>query len=211
MRALLALSLLAPALLAAPASAQLSGGLRGGLNTAFFSGRDALGTDPRLGAVGGAFVRYDVTPRVAVQVEALYSQEGAEDVDGTYKLDYIDVPVLLRLGLPVSRLADAGVYAGPSVGLPVRATFADEDGRDLEEETAVDLGVVLGADFWAGPFGVDLRYTGGLTDAFSDEIDGESVRPLDIRNQALTITVGFRFGATERDVPPRRRRPRRPY
>ena len=211
MRALLALSLLAPALLAAPASAQLSGGLRGGLNTAFFSGRDALGTDPRLGAVGGAFVRYDVTPRVAVQVEALYSQEGAEDVDGTYKLDYVDVPVLLRLGLPVSRLADAGVYAGPSVGLPVRATFEDEDGRDLEEETAVDLGVVLGADFWAGPFGVDLRYTGGLTDAFSDEIDGESVRPLDIRNQALTVTVGFRFGAPERNVPPRRRRPRRPY
>jgi hypothetical protein len=198
----------------APASAQVTLGLRGGLNTAFFTGGDAAGTDPRLGAVGGAFVRYDVTPRLGLQVEALYSQEGAEDdvigQEGTYKFDYIDIPVLVRLGVPVSRFADAGVYAGPSFGIPVRDDFVDAiDGFEDEQGAATDVGLVLGADYWAGPFGVDLRYTAGLTDAFSDEIDGELVEPLDIRNAAFSVTLGLRFGAPERDRP--RRRPGRPY
>lgn len=210
MRILLALCTL---LLAVPASAQVTLGLRGGLNTAFFTGRDAAGTDPRLGAVGGAFVRYDATPRVGIQVEALYSQEGAEDdvigQEGTYTFDYIDIPVLVRLGVPVSRFADAGIYAGPSIGIPIRDDFVDIDGFEEEQGAATDLGLTIGADYWAGPFGVDLRYTAGLTDAFDDEIDGEFVGPLDIRNGAFTVTLGLRFGAPERDRP--RRRPGRPY
>ena len=185
-------------LVALPASAQATFGVRGGLNTAFFSGEDARGTDPRLGGVGGAFVRLDGSPTLALQVEALYSQEGAEDPlanpEGTYKLDYLDVPVLLRLGVPLSRLADAGVFAGPSVGIPLRARFDGRGDRSFEESTKADLGVVLGADYWAGPVGVDLRYTVGLTDAFDDEIDGELVEPLAIRNQGFSVSLGYRFG-----------------
>ena len=213
---------LAALLLAAPASAQLSGGLRGGLNTAFFSGRDALGTDPRLGAVGGAFVRYSVTPAVAVQVEALYSQEGAEEPDrvdpGTYVFDYVDIPVLVRLGVPVSRLADAGVYVGPSFGVPVRAEFdadLDDDidelgrGRRLRDGLGTDVGVTVGADFWAGPVGVDLRYTAGVKDVFNDDAP-DNLGLGNVRNQVFAVTLGVRFGAYENERVPRRR-PRRPY
>ena len=189
-------------LVALPASAQASFGLRGGLNTAFFAGDDADGTDPRLGGVGGAFVRFDATPSVALQIEALYSQEGAKDAivgqEGTYKLDYLDIPVLIRLGVPLSRLADAGVYAGPSIGIPLRSEFDFEGGGTINESTKTDLGVTVGLDYWAGPVGVDLRYTAGLTDAFDDEIDGEFVEPLDIRNQAFTVTLGYRFGGGAR-------------
>lgn len=191
MRSLLALSAL---LLAASASAQPVLGLKAGLNTAYFTGDDADGTDPRLGFVGGALLRFDVTPSVGLQVEALYSQEGAEDLDGTYKLDYVDVPVLLRLGVPVSRYADAGVYAGPSIGIPVRSTFEGDGGTEVDEETETDFGVAAGVDFWSGAFGVDLRYTAGLRDTFSDEIAGLEVAPLDIRNQAFSVTLGYRFG-----------------
>ena len=185
-------------LVAVPASAQATFGLRGGLNTAFFSGEDARGTDPRLGGVGGAFVRFDATPTLALQIEALYSQEGAEDTfigqEGTYKLDYLDVPLLVRLGLPLSRLADAGVFAGPSVGIPLGARFDGLGGESIDEATRADLGVVLGADYWAGPVGVDLRYTVGLTDAFDDEIGGELVEPFAVRNQGFSVSLGYRFG-----------------
>lgn len=197
MRSSLTLLALCGLFLAAPAQAQAIFGLKAGLNTAYFSGDDAAGTDPRLGAVGGAFVRFDVTPSVALQLEALYSQEGAEDFDGTYKLDYVDVPVLLRLGVPVSRLADAGVYAGPSLGIPVRSEFEFDNGSTVDEETKLDIGLAVGVDFWSGPVGVDLRYTAGLTDVFSDEIAGVPVTALDIRNQAFTVTLGYRFGATD--------------
>lgn len=183
-------------LVAVPASAQATFGVRGGLNTASFSGADARGTDPRLGGVGGAFVRLDAGPALALQVEALYSQEGAvdpfADPEGTYKLDYLDVPVLVRLGVPLTRLADAGVFAGPSVGVPLRARF-DRRGDSFDEATRTDLGVVVGADYWAGPVGIDLRYTVGLTDAFDDEIGGE-FEPLAIRNRGFSVSLGVRFG-----------------
>ncbi len=198
MRTSLALLALGAALLAAPAQSQTTVGLRGGLNTAFWMGDDADGTDPRLGAVGGPFVRFDATPNLALQVEALYSQEGAKETlvgeEGTYKLDYIDIPILARVALPISRFADAGIYAGPSIGIPIRSEFEYDDGVTVEESAKTDLGVTLGADYWSGPFGVDLRYTAGLTKALNDEIAGELVEPLDVRNQAFTVTVGYRFG-----------------
>lgn len=183
---------------AVPASAQATFGLKAGLNTAFFTGDDADGTEARLGGVGGAFVRYDATPNLGLQIEALYSQEGAKEPEGvdegTYKFDYIDIPILVRYAIPVSQFADAGVYVGPSIGIPVRSEFEYADGEVVDESLNTDFGVSVGADYWAGPIGVDLRYTAGLTDAFSDEIDGELVEPLDIRNQTFTVTLGYRFG-----------------
>lgn len=197
MRTLL-LFALALAFVAAPASAQATFGLKGGLNTAFFSGDDADGTEARLGGVGGAFVRFDATPSLGVQIEALYSQEGAKETlvgdEGTYKFDYIDIPILVRYAVPVSQFADAGIYAGPSIGIPVNAEFDFDGGGTVEENTKTDLGVAVGVDYWSGPIGVDLRYTAGLTEAFDDEIDGELLEPLDIRNQTFTVTLGYRFG-----------------
>ncbi len=185
------------AFVAAPVSAQTQFIVKGGLNTAFFSGSDAGGTEPRLGAVGGAGLRFNATPSLAVQVEALYSQEGAveDNGEGTYKLDYLDIPILLRAGIPVSPYADAGIYAGPQIGIPLNATFDSEFGRETDEETLTDIGLAIGADYWSGPFGVDLRYVVGLTDTFDDEIGG-LFDPLDIQNQTFTVTLGLRFGDT---------------
>lgn len=202
MRLALSLSAL-PALallLAAPASAQTQFLVKGGLNTAFFVGDDAAGTDPRLGFVGGAGLRFDVSPSLAVQVEALYSQEGARESDGsgTYELDYLDVPILLRLGAPIGRVADAGLYGGVQLGIPLRAEFDPDFGPAEEEQTRTDVGVALGADYGSGPISIDARYVIGLVDAFDDEINGIPVDLLDISNQTFSVTLGYRFGGDRR-------------
>lgn len=192
--AFLPTALAALALLATSASAQTTFLLKGGLNTAYFSGEDAAGTDPSLGATGGVGLRFDVTPSLGVQVEALYSQEGAEDPSGpgTYQLDYLDVPITVRAALPLSRYADAGLYAGPQIGIPLRSEFDFDGGGSSDVDLKTDIGLTLGADYWSGPIGIDLRYTTGLTDAFQD--DGTLDVPLDIRNQAFTVSLGYRFG-----------------
>ena len=140
------------------------------------------------------------TPSLGVQVEALYSQEGAREDDGsgTFRLDYLDIPILLRANLPVSRFADAGLYAGAQIGIPLRSEFVDDLGVEFDEETVTDIGIALGGDYWSGPFGVDLRYVIGMTEAFDDEIAGQLVEPLDIRNQTFTVTLGYRFGGAGR-------------
>ena len=172
------------------ASAQTTIGLRAGLNTAFWTGNDASGTDPRLGFTGGLAAHFAASRTFGIQGEVLYSQKGVQEPDiGTYKLDDIDVSLLGRVAVPVSPFADAGVFVGPTVSVPVSSTFDnDGDAVDLDLETKTAFGVTLGADYYAGPIGVDLRYTTGLSDVFG-EADA-----LDIRSQVFSVTLGYRFG-----------------
>jgi hypothetical protein len=193
--------LLAAALLGLsfPAAAQVSLGLKAGLNTSFWTGDDAEQTDPRLGFAGGATLRYDVNRALALQTEVLYSQKGAELgstalADFSVRQDYVEIPVLARVAVPVSRFADAGIYAGPSFGIPINAELVgegDNGSASQEADANTDIGVTAGVDYFSGPFGVDLRYTMGLTDPL------ESVPVLgnpDVRNQAFTASFVYRFG-----------------
>ena len=181
-------------LVAVPAaSAQTTVGLRAGLNTSFWTGTDAADTDPRLGFTGGLAARYAVSPSLGIQGEVLYSQKGVQEPEiGTYKLDAVDIPVLVRVGVPLSPFADAGVFAGPTVSIPVKSTFdyeGDALSADLDAKTGV--GVTVGADYYAGPVGVDLRYTAGLTDVFDPDIPATYI---DVKNQVFSVTLGYRFG-----------------
>ena len=192
---------------AAPAAvAQTTIGLRAGINTSFWSGPDAPGTDARLGVTGGLVARYQATPTVGIQAEALYSQKGVRDEsiiddEGTYELDYVEIPVLVRLGVPVSPFADAGVFAGPSVQIPLSASFDSDPTTgladiDLDEAVRTGFGVTVGADYYAGPFGVDLRYTASLSDTFDADLlldaDTEDLF-LDVKNQVFSVTLGYRI------------------
>ena len=190
--------LLSLALLAAlPASAQASFAVKGGLNTTFFSGDDAVESDPRLGFVGGVAVRYPVTPTVAVQAEALYSQKGDQfenDLGFTEatRLSYVEVPVMVRLGVPLGAFLDGGVVVGGYAGLPVRSEVTVEGTFEDELDAATDYGALVGLDVGSGPFFVEGRYTFGLTDAI-DFDPGFDFAP-DFRNQAVSFTIGYRFG-----------------
>ena len=202
--------------LAAPAGAQASVGLKAGLNTSFFSGDDANDSGARLGFVGGLTTRYAVNPAVAVQLEALYSQKG-ESLDGDvldpgrdYTIDtrisYLEVPVSLRFGVPLSPLLDAGVSVGGYVGIPVSSEVSadgdvprgiQDDIDDLDVEANTDYGALIGVDLGSGPFFVDARYTLGLADVTDfDPVFGEGTSGdgLDRKNQVVSFTLGYRFG-----------------
>ena len=212
---LLSLAALAAALLAAPASAQAQIGLKAGLNVANFVGDDAEGSEARLGFVGGLTGRFDVTPTVAFQLEALYSQKG-ETLDGDvldpgrdYQLDtrlnYLEIPASLRFGVPLNPLLDAGVSGGGYVGIPVsteisadgdvpRALIDDIESDGIDANT--DYGVLIGVDVGSGPFFVDARYTLGLAEVTDfDPVFGDGRgQGLDRKNSVVQLTLGYRFG-----------------
>ncbi|MDT0630328.1 porin family protein [Rubrivirga litoralis] len=183
--------------LALPASAQASFGAKAGLNTSFFSGDDAVDSDPRLGFVGGLTARYAVSPSLAVQAEALYSQKGDRfdnDLGFTEdtRLDYIEIPAMLRLGVPLSPLLDAGVVVGGYVGFPVRSEIVVDGTLETELDAATDYGALVGVDIGSGPVFLEGRYTVGLTDAIDFDPDLD-VTP-SLRNQVVSFTIGYRFG-----------------
>lgn len=197
MRTPLLLAALALGLAAPVASAQPTFGLKAGLNTAFFSGDDAVNSDPRLGFVGGITSQFPLTPSVAIQLEALYSQKGEtyenmSGLDEVTKLAYLEIPASVRLSVPLGDLLEGGVTLGGYLGVPL-SSEVEVDGEDASDLDAnLDFGPLVGVDIGSGPVYVDARYTFGLTDAI--EFDPVRGSDLDLKNQVVSLTFGYRFG-----------------
>lgn len=82
-----------------------------GLNVATMTDND--GSDPRVGFVGGAEFEYQATDMLSLSFGALYSQQGlkanSDGMDGTIKMDYINVPVLLNVYVTKGLAVKAGI------------------------------------------------------------------------------------------------------
>ena len=173
---------------AAPLAAQPSFGLRAGLNVSTIrpdGDVDLADRSAKLGFVGGVFAEVPVGSVVSIQPEVLYTQKGVnrdapnEDVS----VDYIEVPVLVKAGLPVSDLLDVDVFAGPALAFKL----GNDDEASTVRYNSTNLGVVLGAGVASGPFGVDARYTFSVQDATEGELN-------DFRHHVVSLTGVYRFG-----------------
>jgi hypothetical protein len=180
---------------ASSAAAQITYGVKGGVNFAnvSFDGED-VPSSGRTGFLAGAFATMPLYGRVSVQPEAIYTVKGASfdvfDIDSNYIVDYIEVPVLARY--PVgSRIY---VAAGPSMAFCIRArsrtSFAGASTEvDIKDEVeSFDFGVVGAVGYERGRWGIDGRYTHGLSD--TDKNSGDNVK---IRNRVFSVSAGIRF------------------
>ena len=104
-----------------------------------------------------------------------------------FNLDYIDIPVLLRV--QTGKSSGFYVVGGPSFGINVAAeTDSDSEGtEDISNEINNDTGLVLGAGFDLAHFLIEGRYTQSLTSIARDEGDPS------IKHRAVSILFGVRF------------------
>ncbi len=202
MKNLFLLSLTFIALFITPLNAQMQIGPKAGLNIANFVGDDAnffgIDLESRTGFTGGIFFMFQFSSLFAIQPEAYYTMKGAilsgENSDITWSLDYIEVPVLLKLIIPVegSNIRPS-VFAGPSVGFNTTAKIKSEsEEQDIKEDVkSTDFGLVFGGGigFMVGKneLGVDIRYILGLS-----SID-DSSEAFDLKNTAISFNVYFGF------------------
>src|SRR5690606_4191712 len=106
-------------------------GIMAGVNLASLGGDDITDVDNRTGVMGGIYVTFHLTSTFGIQPEAIYSQRGADvgdgvDVDATIKMDYIDIPVLLRFDIPVVGPIQPFFVAGPSFGFQSKCAMEAE-------------------------------------------------------------------------------------
>jgi len=192
------------ALAPAPARPEVLGfGLKAGVAFANVFGHDVYDQRFRAGLTDGIFLTFGLGRSLAVQPELLFVMKGSRYVNGrgsdayreTMSLEYVEMPILVKLYLPVLRRLRAHVFAGPAPALNIRARVETRFAGDVQEESLDDLmGVDLGFAAGAGleiPSGrgrvtVDLRYTAGLTTLSKRPDD-------DIRNGALSLLVGYLF------------------
>ena len=202
------------ALTAEPADAQMRFGVRAGANFATVTGDYADGEGPdsdgegtRTGFMGGVFLETPLAEIVGLHLGANYSQKGweaegipgAEGGDLMTQLDYIEVPALLVVGIPVSA-ASLRLYAGPTLSYLIKCegTSFDvsvdcEDGAGEDEVTKFDLGGTVGAGLGFGMGGATLLLDGFLGMGFKTLLKDDA--DLDLKNETWTVSAGLMFPA----------------
>ncbi len=191
-------------------------GVEGGASISNFVGDGVGNPENRTGGYGGlSFIVQSSNSAVGFQTGVLYVQKGAQStfsisnggqtVTGGVKLGYVEVPVMLRVGVPLSVAGVAPtVVFGGSLGWRVDCKATAESGsqsstsdcdntllnQNLEVKrfdggvtAGIEIPIKLGERYLAVP---SVRYVRGLT-KISDA--GTS----DLKNSTVLIGLGLRF------------------
>lgn len=177
--------------------AQVTYGVKAGVNFANGTGDDFEDADMRTSILFGGFAKFSLSETFAFQPELLYSGQGAKasyteegvDVDETLKMDYLNIPLMFKY------YAGGGfnIQAGPQIGFLLSAKTKLEAGGesvdiDVKDELkGLDLGLNLGLgyDLESG-IGIDLRYGLGLSNVVDyDDADG--------KNSVISLAVSYAF------------------
>jgi len=170
-------------------------GLSAGLNIATINESD-YDYDSRLGGYFGGFVEQPITPIFSIQPELMFTMKGAKtaesDMDITFKLNYWEIPVLLRANIPTDVGIDPFLVAGPSIAFNVTSKMeSDSEEEVIPDIKGTDFGLIFGGGvgFPVGDYvmSVVARYEMGLT-SFDDSED-----EFDVKNNVISVGAAFTF------------------
>ena len=182
--------------------AQLKLGLKGGLNVTNFSS-DNFDSRSRILFHLGAFGNYGFSDNWSFQGELLYSQQGSkvdalddfgfEIGEQTNKVNYLNIPLLMRFHSSVGFTAGAGIQVGlllsaeAEIKLDNNFTGLTPEPIDLKEFTTdTDLGFLLDAGYeLPSGLSVHARVVLGVTDIAKDEGDGT------VNNRTYQLSLAF--------------------
>jgi hypothetical protein len=187
-----------------PAAAQWTAGAKGGMSIARFTGSSLDRSEWARGLTGGVFLTTHLVEELSFQAEVMYVRKGAAISltqgstrrSGTLRLDYLEVPFLLRVDWPQQRLASLHLIGGPAVAIRLRCSFDDDDSTYV---TCASGGLPLGTRTLDGGMlggaGVDLdldrarivtevRFAFGLMTIDTDQDLGRT-------NEAFTLVMGI--------------------
>lgn len=181
----------------------VTGGLEGGLNIADIYGDDAEDWNSRMAFCAGAFLTLSLVDMFAIQPEVLYARKGTrweeeyagETYTATLTLDYLEIPLLAKLSMPLAGIVKPNLFFGPGLGILLSAKVKGEGVEtDIKDDTkSTDFGFVVGAglDFDLAMSKVTLsgRYTLGLTSIDDSEVDPQQ----DVKNGVISAMVGYSF------------------
>ena len=196
-------------------------GVKGGLNIATLTGDEVEDAKSKIGFNFGGFLAYEFNEMFSLQLEVLFTMKGAkfedeyteeeddyeyyEKYEGSWNLNYLEIPILAKLNIPMKGNIKPNVFLGPALGVTLTATYeydyeykGYEDGQlvdeysgsidgDIEDIKGVDFGLVFGAGIEFGKIIVDARYNLGLS---TIEENGEDV---EVKNNVISVMLGYSF------------------
>jgi hypothetical protein len=182
-------------------------GITAGMNLAKLSGADNGIVENRTGFLVGGLVVIPIARNVAFQPEILFATKGAQASDSgitaAMKLQYVEVPVVLRFDVPTSGKIKPFAYAGPAFSLKTGCSFEGsaqgvsasvpcdnifgQDPGDASFRSA-DVGGLVGGglafDVGGRLLTVGARYEVGFVSIFSND---------DSKNRVLSFVGTFEW------------------
>lgn len=185
-------------------------GFRGGVNVAKLSTETNSDLESVTGAIGGISGVFELTPWLSFQPELLYGLRGSKgkiELDsrgvssavGEVTLKYLELPILLRVHLPIkwpvkpylvggaALAANLSAYATGTAGSyePVNDEKIDGLVKDGDLELIVGGGIQYGLPFFRVE--ASVRHTKGLLDV------EERVSDLIVKNNVWSVMVSVLF------------------
>jgi hypothetical protein len=166
----------------------ISGGIKAGLNFAnqtYEASGFSISPDGRTSFHAGVFATINMGT-IGIQPELLYNSVGSKFDDDVTKINYLTLPVMVR----VNFAKVFNIHAGPQFGFLLSAKNEfDGDTEDIKDQLkGLDLGLGIGAGLDL-PMGVtaSVRYCLGLSDINDTEGDFTA------KNNVLQLSVGYKL------------------
>ena len=182
----------------ANSNAQINFGAKAGVNFATITGDDVESFDGRTAFHVGVVAEIVISETFSFQPELLYSAQGAdysdEEFEGTFKLDYLNIPLMAKFYVGEG----FSLEAGPQIGLLMSAkdeydftgtAFKSEEEDIKEFVKDIDFGINVGVGYkLEGGLNFGARYNLGLSDANDSGDDSFT-----LKNSVIQAYVGYFF------------------
>ncbi|MDI6049703.1 porin family protein [Flavobacterium sp. XS2P24] len=180
-------------------------GVKGGVNFSNLYTEDVDDNNVLTGFNVGFFAKLPISNNIALQPEISYTGKGAELVynnalvSGTaqFKLDYIEVPLLLVVNVTKNFNIHVGPYAAYMVSAKTTnksdsGSYNFEDNIDTDDFNKFDAGLAGGVGIDLEPVSFGVRYNYGLT-KIGKEDSSTSFSSPDAKNSVLSFYAAFAF------------------
>lgn len=182
-------------------------GVKGGLNMSNLYTEDVDDENALLGFNVGLFAELPLTSSLSLQPEVSYSTKGAElnydnafaQGTGKFRLNYIEVPLLLKANLTENFNIHFGPYAAFLVDSKITnenqdGSFNFEENINEDDLNKFDYGLAGGIGFDFDSFGIGARYNYGLNTVGKERtVLGQSYTFPDAKNSALSVYASIKF------------------
>ncbi|KRD06498.1 hypothetical protein ASE21_20300 [Flavobacterium sp. Root901] len=181
-------------------------GVKGGFNMSnlYGSGEDVDDNNILYGFNAGVYATLPISDFVAIQPEILFTTKGAEldynnalaTGNAKFRLNYIEVPLLVRVNITKNFNVHAGGYASYLVDSKVTGDgdINFEQEIDTDDLNKFDAGISAGVGVDFSPVSIGLRYNYGLTTVGKERtVAGTTYTFPDAKNSNLTLYLSYKL------------------
>ncbi|MCV9928381.1 PorT family protein [Flavobacterium sp. LS1R49] len=182
-------------------------GIKGGANMSNLYSGNVDDKNALYGFNAGVYAAFPIADNIFIQPEILYTTKGAElkynnaFVNGTgrFRLDYIEVPLLVRINVTKNFNVHFGGYAAYLVDGKVtnetnNGSFNFEDNINTDDFNKFDAGIAAGVGVDFDPLSIGLRYNYGLTTVGKERsFLGTTYTFPDSKNSNLSLYVAYKL------------------